>query len=65
MEVRAESKKIRFQVDMDFDEYDEFVKSVNNLFEYAVANKGINPISPGLIEPIVTLKNVMTGALKG
>lgn len=65
MEIKAESKKIKFQVDMDFDEYTELVKSVNNLFELTVAGKSINPIPAHIIEPIVSFKNLMTAALQG
>nr|DAK26662.1 MAG TPA: hypothetical protein [Caudoviricetes sp.] len=63
--MKAENKKIRFQVDMDTNEYDELVKSVNSLFELTVAGKTINPIPSHIIEPIVRFKNLMTAALQG
>ena len=63
MEVKAESKRVRFRIDMDIDEYEEFVKAVNKLFEQTVNGKNINPLPSHVVEPIVTLKNVMAAAL--
>ena len=63
MEAESRSQEIMFNISMSSNEYHDFVKSVDELYERTTRSRHKEAIK--VLEPIVTLKNIMVASRVG